>query len=304
MSRALPSLNLLRAFEAAGRTLNFRLAAEALSVTPSAISHQVRELEEQLGVPLFVRTPRALSFTPEGERYFAEVGRAMDLLRAATAALSPVTEVPLKVSTVPLLDADVMAPVLGTFLREHPDFRIVLEGDWKTLDIAAGEADIGIRIMPQPAPDSIPLCPVRTTLVCAPSLRGAVLDGVPDSFARQTSYRLTGFEQTWPNWCSTQGWPPVTGHTVMLNNYRGLLAATAQAHGITLGVFPFVIDWLEDGRLVAPLPRHWHTTGQLCIVVRDAVRRRRDVVDFIAWVRELVRGMDRRTDEFFSSPPG
>lgn len=304
MSRALPSLNLLRAFEAAGRTLNFRLAAEALNVTPSAVSHQVRELEDQLGVPLFVRTPRALTFTPEGERYFADVARAMDLLRAATTALQPADDEPLKLSTVPLADADILAPMIGQFLRDHPDFRVRIEGDWKTVDVAGGEADIAIRILQQLPPDAIPVCPVRATPVCAASMRERLASDAPHGFKRETSYRLTGFEQTWPNWCAAQGWPAVTGTTVMLNNYRGLLTAAAQGNGWTLGVFPFVIDWLEDGRLVAPLPDHWHVSGQLCVVVRDAVRRRRDVIDFIAWVHELFRGLDRRTDKFFSSPPG
>lgn len=304
MSRALPSLNLLRAFEAAGRTLNFRLAAEALNVTPSAVSHQVRELEDQLGVPLFVRTPRTLTFTPEGARYFADVARAMDQLRAATAALAPAVEEPLKVSTVPLIDADILAPVLGQFLRAHPDFRIRLEGDWKAVDIAAGEADIAIRMVNELPPDAIPLCPVSMTLVCAPSLRERLIADAPASLARETSYRLGNFEETWPNWCAAQQWPASTGGVVMLNSYRGLLAATAQGHGFTLGAFPFVIDWLEDGRLVAPFPARMTQPSHLCMVVRDGVRRRRDVVDFIAWVRELFRDQQRRTDKFFSSLPG
>lgn len=304
MNRDLPSLNLLRAFEAAGRALNFRVAAEALNVTPSAISHQVRELEDQLGMPLFVRAPRALVFTPEGERYFADVVRAMDILRGATAALAPAVPEPLRVSTAPLADADVLAPVLGQFLRTHPGLRIRLEGDWKAVDVPGGEADIAIRMSPDPAPDAILVCPVRVTLVCTAKMAAELAADAPAALARQTTYRLTNFEQTWPNWCAAQGWPDTVGSSVMLNNYRGLLAATAGGHGMTLGVFPFVIDWLEDGRLVAPFPDRLMQTGQLCIVVRDAVRRRPEVVDFITWVRELFRDLDRRSNEFFSSHPG
>lgn len=303
MSRELPSLNLLRAFEAAGRTLNFRAAAEALNVTPSAISHQVRELEDQLGMPLFVRTPRVLTFTPEGERYFTEVSRAMDQLRAATAGLAPEQHEPLKVATVPMVDTDVLAPLLGQFLREHPGMRIQVEGDWKAADVAGGEADIAIRISPVPAPDAIPVCPVLLTPVCAPQLAADIGGDAPRSFSRHTAYRLVDFEHSWPRWCAAQGWPETTGSVVKMNNYRGLLAATAQGHGLTLGVFPFVVDWLEDGRLVAPLPQHQLPLGQLCIVARDAVRRRPEVIDFIAWSRELFRDLDRRSHKFFSTPP-
>lgn len=304
MARDLPSLNLLRAFEAAGRALNFRAAAEALNVTPSAISHQVRELEEQLGLPLFVRGAKALSFTPEGERFFADVSRAMDILRSATAAVAPVPDTLLKVSTVPIADADVLAHLLGRFLREHPALRIQLEGDWKAVDVAAGEADIAIRMTPTPPPDSIPVCPVFVTAVCAPSLRDALRADAPASFRRQDIYRLNTFDEVWPNWCAAQGWPADAGNSVVLNSYRGLLSATAAGHGMTLGVFPFVIDWLEDGRLAAPFPERRMQTGEMVIVVRDAVRRRPEVIDFVSWVRELFRDLDRRSNKFFSSQPG
>lgn len=303
MARELPSLNLLRAFEAAGRSLNFRAAAEALNVTPSAISHQVRELEEQLGLPLFVRGAKALTFTPEGARYFTEVSAAMDRLRAATAALTPTSDEPLRVSTAPLADADVLAPALGRFLREHPGLKIRLEGDWKSVDVAAGETDIAIRMMQAPSPDAIPVCPVRVNLVCAPSLAETLRAEAPAALARQVTYRLTDFGEVWPNWCKAQGWPATTAGNVELNTYRGLLNATAQGHGMTLGVFPFVVDWIEDGRLVLPFPQRSMPTGQLCIVVRDAVRRRPEVIDFIGWVRELFRDLDRRSDEFFSPTP-
>lgn len=303
MTRELPSLNLLRAFEAAGRALNFRVAAQALNVTPSAVSHQIRELEEQLALPLFVRGAKSLAFTPEGERFFAEVTRAMDILRAAASALAPVPATLLKISTVPLADADVLAPLLGRFLREHPSLRIQLEGDWKAVDVAAGEADIAIRMSPVLSEDAIPVCPVYVTPVCTPALAEALRGGAPASFRQQDIYRLNSFEEVWPNWCTAQGWSADARNSVVLNSYRGLLSATAAGHGITLGVFPFVVDWLEEGRLVAPFPDRRMQTGELGIVVRDAVRRRPEVMDFVSWVRDLFRDLHRRSDACFPATP-
>ena len=85
--RTLPPLNALRAFEAAGRHLNFRAAADELFVTQGAVAQQVRMLEEHIGFPLFQRLPRGVALTSQGSVYFAEVTRAFKILDKATAQL-------------------------------------------------------------------------------------------------------------------------------------------------------------------------------------------------------------------------
>jgi len=85
----LPPLNALRAFEAAGRSLNFRVAAQAIGVTQGAVAQQVRLLEAQLGMPLFDRLPNFLAFTSSGRGYHARIAAAFDELRAATDVLRP-----------------------------------------------------------------------------------------------------------------------------------------------------------------------------------------------------------------------
>ena len=91
MSRRLPPLAALRAFEAAGRHLSFSKAGEELLVSQSAISHHIQTLETSLGVPLFVRRTRAVSLTPEGAGYLATVRQAFDLLVAGTDAVAAVS---------------------------------------------------------------------------------------------------------------------------------------------------------------------------------------------------------------------
>src|SRR5258708_26708606 len=111
MTVFLPSLNGLRAFEAAARHLSFTKAAAELNVTQTAISHQIRRLEEQLGVRLFRRQIRALALTPEGQAYLPDVGAAFADLRAATERLlRPRRQRILTVSTLPTLGAKWLVP--------------------------------------------------------------------------------------------------------------------------------------------------------------------------------------------------
>src|SRR5258708_28018856 len=121
MLTRLPSLNGLPAFEAAARHLSFTRAAAELNVTQTAISHQIRRLEEQLGIRLFVRRNRALTLTREAEAYLPAVRTAFDDLRQATARLRrPASDGLLVVSTTASLAAKWLVPRLAAFPDPHP----------------------------------------------------------------------------------------------------------------------------------------------------------------------------------------
>lgn len=116
----LPPLNALRAFDAAGRHLNFRRASEDLGVTQGAVSQHVRQLEAHLGLALFERLPRGLAFTPEGRAYHVEVSEAFQALVAATQTLKPQPG-KVMVSVTPTFAAKWLIPNLGAFAEAHPD---------------------------------------------------------------------------------------------------------------------------------------------------------------------------------------
>ncbi|ABE36750.1 bacterial regulatory helix-turn-helix, lysR family protein [Paraburkholderia xenovorans LB400] len=122
----LPSLNALRAFEAASRHLNFRLAAGELGVTQGAVAQHVRGLESSIGLVLFERRPRALVLTENGRSYAASVRRAFDLLVEATQALRP-QPLQLTISVTPTFAAKWLIPRLQDFTAAHPeiDLRII-----------------------------------------------------------------------------------------------------------------------------------------------------------------------------------
>jgi LysR family glycine cleavage system transcriptional activator len=147
--RKLPPLNALRAFEAAARSLSFTRAAAELHVTQAAISHQVRALEAELGLPLFVRLHRALRLTPQGARYLPALRDAFDRIDAATRSLAPRrARRQLAISVVPSFGTRWLVPRLGDFRARHPRLDLTLHASSQLVDLAREPFDVAIRFGP------------------------------------------------------------------------------------------------------------------------------------------------------------
>ena len=145
--RKLPPLGALRAFEAAARHLSFNAAADELGVTPTAISHQIRQLEEHCGHALFRRRPRPLVLTPRGERLFPVLKEGLDNFAAAMAGVLDTTERegPLRVTTTNAFAHRWLVPRLPLWRQAHPDVALEIIGTDALIDLDAGEADLAIR---------------------------------------------------------------------------------------------------------------------------------------------------------------
>src|SRR6202165_717944 len=146
MTARLPSLNGLRAFEAAARHLSFTQAASELNVTQTAISHQIKRLEQELGVRLFVRQNRALALTPEAKDYLPGVRAAFNDLRLATdRVLRRDNDHVLTVSTLASLAAKWLLPRLSAFQEAHPGIDVRITTSTSLVDFKSGDVDAAIR---------------------------------------------------------------------------------------------------------------------------------------------------------------
>jgi LysR family transcriptional regulator, glycine cleavage system transcriptional activator len=144
--RKLPPLGSLRAFEAAARHTSFRDAANELGVTPTAISHQIRLLEEICGQALFRRRPRPIVLTRAGERLFPVIRNGFDAFAAAIASASaPAGETPLRVTSPNAFASRWLVPRLPNWREEHPKIPLEIIGTDSVLDLRAGTADVAIR---------------------------------------------------------------------------------------------------------------------------------------------------------------
>jgi LysR family glycine cleavage system transcriptional activator len=145
MVMRLPSLSSLRAFEAAARLRSFKMAAEELAVTPTAISHRIHVLEEYLERPLFIRKVRAVELTPEGQTLLAAVSSGFQSIAAAIEQVRKPRRASVSLSTTPAFAAKWLVPKLASFQAEHPDIDLHVHASNMPVDLNAGTADLAIR---------------------------------------------------------------------------------------------------------------------------------------------------------------
>ncbi len=145
--RRLPSLNALRAFWAAARHRSFAVAAEELHVTASAVSLQIRQLEEELDFKLFERTPKGLALTPQGARLVPGINQAFEHLKGTIASIDDNAGGPgsLSISVAPSFATKWLLPRLGGFLERNPDIQVDVKADIELTDFARDEVDLAIR---------------------------------------------------------------------------------------------------------------------------------------------------------------
>lgn len=171
----MPPLNALRAFEAAARNLNFRLAAEEIGVTQGAVAQQVRHLEDVLSLRLFERLPRGLALTTAGLGYFSAVQRALNIIRDATEALNRRSST-LTLSTTPSFASKWLIPRLSEFSQSHPAIEVRIIADEKLCTFKGDGVDIAIRLGKPPFGKGLAgelLFPLEIFAVGSPSLLDA-----------------------------------------------------------------------------------------------------------------------------------
>lgn len=165
------TLTKLRAFEAVGRHLSFTKAAEELYVTPAALSHHVRHLEEELGVPLVTRLHRRIELTKSGKKLLPECSQALQILSRAVSELKRTDQKEtLTVSVAPYFSARWLTPRLGRFWSHHPDIDLRLHHAYQPADFLTDNLDAGINWCPGnwPNAESTLVLHGRLTIVCAP----------------------------------------------------------------------------------------------------------------------------------------
>ncbi len=173
-SRRLPSLNSLRAFWAAARHNSFASAAEELHVTASAVSLQIRHLEEDLELKLFERTPKGLALTADGEKLLPGINQAFEHLRGSIAALDEQSSraSTLSISVAPSFAAKWLLPRLGAFLDRHPDLEVDVKANMELTDFAKDDVDLAVRYGAGTYPGYQVELLLRDTMfpVCSPEL--------------------------------------------------------------------------------------------------------------------------------------
>ncbi len=284
----LPSFNAIRAFEAAARLGSFKAAADELFVTPSAISHQISNLERMLRVRLFDRRGRRLSLSEPGELYWRRVNEALKLLEQASNGIAEVGgSGVLTVVSAPSLAAKWLMPRLDGFLRRHPDLRIRVETSADRPRF--GDADVGIFYGPPPEKGLAQhhVIKERMTVLCAPGLRDS---GTPLDDPRQLASHVLIHARNrlpWRDWLTMFGLSDLTVRRE-LSVERSTLAidAALRGVGVILESDFLCADELRDGRLIEPFAGRYRTPVETAytIVTREQPPGDGPLAAFIDWL--------------------
>jgi LysR family glycine cleavage system transcriptional activator len=259
MTARLPSLNGLRAFEAAARHLSFTQAAAELNVTQTAISHQIKRLEEELGIRLFVRQNRALSLTPEAKEYLPGIRAAFNDLRLATdRLLNKGDDHVLTVSTLASLAAKWLLPRLSAFQGAHPGIDVRITTSTGLVDFKSGSVDAAIRYGrgQWPGVRADWLMADQMFPVCSPALlSGKKPLRRPEDLADQVLLHTSAAnDDDWRLWLTAAGLPTnlskqpgITFDMVFMT-----IQAAIDGVGVAMGRTSYVRDDIAKGRLVVP----------------------------------------------------
>jgi LysR family transcriptional regulator, glycine cleavage system transcriptional activator len=258
MTMRLPPLNALRAFEAAARHESFARAAAELHLTPSAISHQIRNLEELLGAELFLREARGLRLNDTGRRYQVVVRDAFARLVDGTAGIfgDPRRNC-LTVSVMPAIAAYFLIPRLARFRAAHPELDVELDTTERFAMIGPDGVDVGIRYGPGPQTDlhGDLLFVDRMTPVCSPGLlQGRPLLN-PVDIASFTLLHDRRAEGEWRQWLAAAGVAQDgIGQRLRFDTTAAAYHAAEAGLGFAMGWLGLLQGRLAEGQLIAPFP--------------------------------------------------
>ena len=294
----LPSLDLLKGFEAAARLLSFTKAGAELFLSQSAVSRQIQELEEQLGVKLFQRRHRALTLTDAGQVLYPAAAQVLATMRGVTDRLRADSgRRSLAVTTTQSLASLWLIPRLAGFTRTHPDVDVRISADARVMDLERDGLDLAIRHGPATlsGPDAVRLFGERVFPVCSPKLLKDSKRPLrePADLRHHVLLQYDDPEGRHP-WLHWRTWLEIVRLTdlrpagsLLFSGYDQIIPAAIAGHGVALGRSPLVREAIASGELVAPFKGSGADPARayFAVVAKNAGRRK-EVADFIAWLKE------------------
>jgi LysR family glycine cleavage system transcriptional activator len=302
MSRHLPPLTALRAFEAAARLGSFQRAAEELHVTAGAISQQVKALEAVLAVTLFHRRARSLVLSEAGKAYLPAISQAFDQVAQATRhCQAGLLSGNLKISVLPSFASGWLIPRLPDFRRRYPEIELVIDADLHFVDLARSDIDLAIRYSRGDFTDlqSRLLLPEDIFPVCAPQLLNAArpLRQTDDLRHHTLLHALTPVSNEpwlkWLPWLQEAGldssdWPAGISFT----DSSHLIQAAIEGQGIALGRSALIGDQLARGQLVRPFTLARRATHAFHLVWIGDKQPPAKTAAFIDWCQDQAVASD------------
>lgn len=281
----LPSLSSLRAFEAAARLGSFQQGAHELGLTPSAISYQIRNLEETLGASLFVRQHRKIALTEAGRTLYKYVHRGFNELRNGAAAVRAVrTANVLRVTAAPAFANAFLSHGLRTFEKANPRLEVQLVVAHRVLDLAAEGLDIAIRFASAPIPDAhcVELATVSYTPVAAPRIARAL--GDLRDLQTTPLIRVREHDAGWRDWFQQHHDVGRPACALEVETMNVAVQAALDGQGVALLPRVIVARHIQAGTLAAPFDSDLQSENRYWLVCRRGDQDVPKIRRFAKWL--------------------
>lgn len=289
MSRPLPALHLFTIFEAAARLQSFKLASAELFITPSAVSHQIKALEEFVGFELFIRKSRGVEVNRAGKVYLKYIQESLSLLEQGTKTVKSQFSAPcLKISTFPTMASNVIIPKLSKFQHAHPDIDIRIETGMNVTDLRFEDFDLAIRIGDGrwTGVETRKLVDVEIAAVCSVEFatKHKLLD--VSQLTQIPLIDLSNMDNIWQKWAQGLGFKGLTvSPKLTFNNYDTSLQAAEQGLGVALAMLPIESLLFERKVLINPFNVTVKYPQSLYAVYRKQDKQRHEINCFLDWLQ-------------------
>jgi LysR family transcriptional regulator, glycine cleavage system transcriptional activator len=299
----LPQLGFIQGFEAAARNLSFTKAAEELFITQSAVSRQVKALEDHLGVTLFERRQRALELTESGQALYRVATDVLERLQAATDQLSaPGRSRQLSLTTTTGFASLWLIPRLQRFTSLHPDVDVRISATTAVINLERSLVDLAIRYCrPEDVPErAIRLFGEEVVVVCGRSLlrdRSHPLKRPQDLRHHVLLHFDYGGAQflDWGTWLTSLGIGDLRpAGALHFSQYEQMIQAAISGQGVALGRQPLVNDLIRSGALVMPFRKSLVGSRAYFIIESEHGAAKPHVRQFAAWLMEEAKGSTRK----------
>jgi LysR family transcriptional regulator, glycine cleavage system transcriptional activator len=288
MSRSLPPLNALRAFEAAARHLSFTTAASELNVTQAAVSHQIKALEERLGLKLFRRVGRNLLLSDAAQAYLPEIAAAFDRIAGATRRLHQYDAAGVLSATVlPSFAAKWLLPRLGRFRAAHPEIDLRISSSVETVDLMREDFDIALRAGSGDYPGMRADAILSESFfpVCSPALLAGPLPLRAADDLRHHTLLHDEPRDLWQLWFKMVGIADIDATRGPGFSDSGMLIwAAIEGQGVAIAKGTLAADDLRAGRLVRPFGQSMPADFSYWLVCPEASADRPKIVAFREWL--------------------
>ena len=284
------SLNALKIFNLVAELSSFKLAAEQLFLTPSAVSQQIKKLEANLGVPLFIRHSQGISLSEAGAQYWQNIhGALFNIEQSTEQLLTQYNPHTLRISLIPPIANRVIFPNLADFQTQYPHLKLIFDISEHNIDLTHSHYDLAIRFdnPPWSGCEYERLMAIRIQAICHQVVdKQFELSHKSENIGHAPLIHMTNRPDTWSTFLGGLKLPELSSEGINVNDYQNAMEAVL-SYGVALALFPLERSYVQSHHLIA-IPELHLPYGHIYAVAREGRLKDESIQTFLHWMKVLL----------------